>query len=355
MESAFTWENKALINELTQGLEKAKQLRIHLCSTCPSEAQDLLLRRIISTFEKALMILKWGGSVGQAQECAVLPVTGECSASVDGSPRSDDMNKNFGDHRSHGDVSRKRKWQPIRTQQVRVNSENALEGPGDDGYSWRKYGQKDILGAKYPRSYYRCTYRLVRDCWATKQVQRSDEDPTIFDITYKGTHTCNQSINAVPPPASLEKQELKNSNSHYQLEQQNQTLANFTANLRVNTKDLDIKEMPAHFSFPSTFACRDRENHRSPVSALADDNQLGTYSPVFYSPATTESNYSSAAVNYQMRNYGEAPMQQSETDTADVISAHASTTNSPTGRMEFSIDPEYLDPNFPFNIPGYFT
>ncbi|KAL0331112.1 UNVERIFIED_CONTAM: putative WRKY transcription factor 41 [Sesamum angustifolium] len=219
------------------------------------------------------------------------------------------MNKNFGDHRSHGDVSRKRKSQPIWTQQVRVNSENALEGPGDDGYSWRKYGQKDILELNIP----------------------------------------------VPPPASLEKQELKNNNSHYQLEQQNQTLANFTANLRVNTKDLDIKEIPTHFSFPSTFACRDRENHCSPVSALADDNQLGTYSPVFYSPATTESNYSSAAVNYQMRNYGEAPLQQSETDTADVISAHASTTNSPTGRMDFSIDPEYLDPNFPFNIPGYFT
>ncbi|KAL0463972.1 UNVERIFIED_CONTAM: hypothetical protein Slati_0284800, partial [Sesamum latifolium] len=108
MESALTWENKALINELTQGLEKAKQLRIHLCSTCPCEAQDLLLRRIISTFEKALMILKWGGSVGQAQECAALPAAGECSVSVDGSPRSDDMNKNFGDHRNHGDVSRKR-------------------------------------------------------------------------------------------------------------------------------------------------------------------------------------------------------------------------------------------------------
>ncbi|KAK4435454.1 putative WRKY transcription factor 53 [Sesamum alatum] len=349
MESAFTWENKAVINELTQGLEKAKQLRIHLCSTCPSEAQDLLLRRIISTFERALMILKWGGCVG-------LPVAGESSVSVDGSPRSDDMNKNFGDYRNHGDVSRKRKSQPTWTEQVRVNSENALEGPGDDGYSWRKYGQKDILGAKYPRSYYRCTYRNVRDCWATKQVQRSDEDPTIFDVTYKGTHMCNQSINAVPPPASLEKQELKNNNSHnYRLEQQNQTLANFTANLRVNTEDLDIKEMPTHFSFPSTFACRDRENHCSPISALADDNQVGTYSPVFYSPATTGSNYSSAAVNCQMRNYGEAPIQQSETDTADIISAHASTTNSPTGGMEFSIDPVYLDPNFPFNIPGFFT
>lgn len=26
-----------------------------------------------------------------------------------------------------------------------------IEGTPDDGYSWRKYGQKDILGAKFPR------------------------------------------------------------------------------------------------------------------------------------------------------------------------------------------------------------
>lgn len=34
---------------------------------------------------------------------------------------------------------------------VRVSCESGLEGPHEDGYNWRKYGQKDILGAKYPR------------------------------------------------------------------------------------------------------------------------------------------------------------------------------------------------------------
>jgi hypothetical protein len=39
------------------------------------------------------------------------------------------------------------------SQQVRVSAAGAgAEGPADDGHSWRKYGQKDILGAKYPRS-----------------------------------------------------------------------------------------------------------------------------------------------------------------------------------------------------------
>lgn len=34
---------------------------------------------------------------------------------------------------------------------MRVSPEMGREGPPDDGYSWRKYGQKDILVAKYPR------------------------------------------------------------------------------------------------------------------------------------------------------------------------------------------------------------
>ena len=39
------------------------------------------------------------------------------------------------------------KW----TEKVRISPERGLEGPQDDVYSWRKYGQKDILGAKFPR------------------------------------------------------------------------------------------------------------------------------------------------------------------------------------------------------------
>jgi len=32
-----------------------------------------------------------------------------------------------------------------------VKIENGVEEPLQDGYSWRKYGQKNILNAKYPR------------------------------------------------------------------------------------------------------------------------------------------------------------------------------------------------------------
>ena len=40
---------------------------------------------------------------------------------------------------------------PRRTEQVKTCSKTGVEGSLDDGYSWRKYGQKDILGAKFPR------------------------------------------------------------------------------------------------------------------------------------------------------------------------------------------------------------
>ncbi|CAN6372638.1 unnamed protein product [Urochloa humidicola] len=74
------------------------------------------------------------------------------------------------------------------------------DGLVDDGYSWRKYGQKEILGSKYPRAYCRCTHRNSQGCAAMKQVQRCDDDPMVFDVIYLGTHTCIQSAVAMQLP-----------------------------------------------------------------------------------------------------------------------------------------------------------
>ncbi|KAF9680113.1 hypothetical protein SADUNF_Sadunf06G0086400 [Salix dunnii] len=60
----------------------------------------------------------------------------------------------------------------------------------DDGHAWRKYGQKVILNAKYPRNYFRCTHKYDQHCQATKQVQRVGEEPILFRTTYLGHHTC---------------------------------------------------------------------------------------------------------------------------------------------------------------------
>ncbi|KDP35650.1 hypothetical protein JCGZ_09088 [Jatropha curcas] len=58
-------------------------------------------------------------------------------------------------------------------------------GMADDGYKWRKYGQKSIKNSQNPRSYYRCTNPR---CSAKKQVERSSEDQDTLIITYEGLH-----------------------------------------------------------------------------------------------------------------------------------------------------------------------
>ncbi|MCL7050197.1 hypothetical protein MKW94_029248 [Papaver nudicaule] len=65
-----------------------------------------------------------------------------------------------------------------------------LEIPPDDGFTWRKYGQKEILGSSFPRGYYRCTHKSFYGCEAKKQVQRLDDDPNTFEVTYYGHHSC---------------------------------------------------------------------------------------------------------------------------------------------------------------------
>ncbi|GJN13954.1 hypothetical protein PR202_gb00717 [Eleusine coracana subsp. coracana] len=80
--------------------------------------------------------------------------------------------------------------------------------PDFDGYQWRKYGQKHIEGAMYPRSYYRCTLSEEQGCPAKRTVQRNDDDGNgnntsspKYTVVYMAEHSCraNDSMEEAAP------------------------------------------------------------------------------------------------------------------------------------------------------------
>ncbi|KAL5075559.1 hypothetical protein RYX36_014543 [Vicia faba] len=273
---------KSLIHELLQGLELAKKLRIYLnvssSSSSIHETREVLIQKIISTFEKALEIVNRKGRVNNLAESSqqqqpsasgtLAMIRMLDSPPLSSSPRSEDSDRDFKNRDDHN-TPRKRNTLPIRwTKQIRVTPGIALEGPLDDGYSWRKYGQKDILGATHPRGYYRCTHRNIQGCLATKQVQRSDEDPTIFEITYRGNHTCtigSVSNVAIPIPSI-------NPNANQETNvNTNQELVNLRTGLTVQTENLDFLDQSfaplIHFHSNHVLESNFAENFNSPATS----------------------------------------------------------------------------------------
>lgn len=68
-------------------------------------------------------------------------------------------------------------------QRLQSSSVN-VDKPNDDGYNWRKYGQKQVKGSEFPRSYYKCTHP---SCPVKKKVERSLEGH-VTAIIYRGDH-----------------------------------------------------------------------------------------------------------------------------------------------------------------------
>ncbi|KAI5655419.1 hypothetical protein M9H77_32606 [Catharanthus roseus] len=68
----------------------------------------------------------------------------------------------------------------------------------DDGYKWRKYGQKSVKNSSHPRSYYRCTHHT---CNVKKQIQRLSKDTSVVVTTYEGIHShpCEKLMETLTP------------------------------------------------------------------------------------------------------------------------------------------------------------
>ncbi|KAH1085613.1 hypothetical protein AAZX31_07G055700 [Glycine max] len=365
MEENFKCEQVGLIDELMQGKELAKQLCDHLLvssssSSSSHETNEVLIEKILSTYEKALAMLNCKADVGESKAKNGSMMDSHCPL-TNGSPKSEVLEPEV----KNKNVFKKRKTMSKLTEQVKVRLGTAHEGSLDDGYSWRKYGQKDILGAKFPRGYYRCTYRNVQGCLATKQVQKSDEDPMICEITYKGRHTCSQAghLNKTVAPPSKRKVNFLGANKHQthqiknqiqqeKIEQPPETFFTFgSSGLEVKIEDMDHKEdmFPSFcFSSPLKEGSENGDNNSLFSYTMMENNLMENFSPTFISPTSSDIE-SNIFYHWGSTGIGQS-VQSSESDITDIVSAPTSVTNSPIMDLDF-FDKIDFDTDFPL-IPS---
>ncbi|XP_020107963.1 probable WRKY transcription factor 70 [Ananas comosus] len=165
-----------------RAMERGRELRSLLMASRPGDsAAEALVDEVLGSIAAAIAAL--GSGDGAAAEYA--------GGGGGGSVCS-------GDGRSEVSTG-KRKGSPgignDRRRVCRRRSENSprrevMAKTQEDGQTWRKYGQKEIQNCTQPKSYFRCTHKNDQGCMARKQVQRSEDDPTTYIITYMGEHTC---------------------------------------------------------------------------------------------------------------------------------------------------------------------
>ncbi|CAN6995748.1 unnamed protein product [Brassica rapa subsp. trilocularis] len=104
------------------------------------------------------------------------------------------------DERELDDPSRSKTSMKNETQssEAGVSQSSGESDSLEDGFKWRKYGQKAVGGNAYPRSYYRCT---SVNCRARKRVERASDDSRAFITTYEGKHN-HHHLQLRPPTSS---------------------------------------------------------------------------------------------------------------------------------------------------------
>ncbi|CAH2057739.1 unnamed protein product [Thlaspi arvense] len=278
-------EEKLVINELEQGRELAKRLMSNLKHTSSIESSKTLISEILRIYQNAIFML----SVNEDDKNIILKRTREI------------------DNKDSKNVSKKRKIsEEKKTEKVKVFVGAGQEKGSsiDDGWCWRKYGQKEIHGSINPRGYFRCTHRFTQNCLAVKQVQKSDTDPTIFEVKYLGEHTCNNSS----PKTTTTKfsvSMLEEENRAHVTEQPEDIKPKKTEEVMISLEDLeDKKNIFRTFSF---------SNHEI-------ENVGGWKSNIF--PETLMENLSPATSGSGI--------------TSEIVAAPASVENSETADSYFS-------------------
>ncbi|XP_010518312.1 PREDICTED: probable WRKY transcription factor 46 [Camelina sativa] len=167
-------EEKLVISELELGKDLANQLMSNLKHTSSSaDSNKTLISEILRIYQNAIFMLSLNEDKNTLKRR---------------SPEIDD-------DKDSKIMFKKRKTSEKKTEKVKVFVATGQDnGSIEDGHCWRKYGQKEIHGSKNPRAYYRCTHRFTQNCVAVKQVQKSDTDPSVYEVKYLGNHTCNNNM-----------------------------------------------------------------------------------------------------------------------------------------------------------------
>lgn len=196
------------------------------------------------------------------------------------------------------------------------------------------------------RGYYRCTHRKSQGCAATKQVQRADEDPALFDVIYHGEHTCVHKTVAAAAAMVQPAEENPDARRHLQ---------NLSTSLTVNTEGLTAGHhgggTSTSFCFSSQAASVLTPQEHYPFSMPSTpENCFGQVASLSTSlepsPVTSDSNH------FSMNPFQAEWRARSEYD--EVVSALVAAGTMPALAMEmeetaFSVD------EFEFDVSCFFA
>ncbi|MED6195664.1 WRKY Transcription Factor [Stylosanthes scabra] len=204
-------KRERVLNKLVEGHKHATELK-HLLQNqnqnqnqnlppTSSSAEALLISKILRSFTETLSDLDsssaspnlLASSLNNDNNYSSQPVVAANSYSTNNNDLKSEGSSESS-KRSSSSVPKDRRgtYKRRKTEETWSN----VSSNTDDDCAWRKYGQKEILNSKFPRSYYRCTRKFDQGCKATKQVQRIQDDPVLYQITYIGRHTCKESLKA---------------------------------------------------------------------------------------------------------------------------------------------------------------
>lgn len=126
----------------------------------------------------------------------------------------------------------------------------------DDGYNWRKYGQKQVKGSENPRSYYKCTYP---NCPTKKKVETTLEG-CVTEIVYKGSHNH-------PKPQATRRSSSHSLQPHFNTNFENPSQPNAS----LGNTQMESVATPENSS--ASFGEEDFDHQASSMSKSEDDNE----------------------------------------------------------------------------------